>query len=180
MSEGILRHAGRWLRFFEHPSGWEYASRAQGLQGVVIMARTTDDEIILVEQHRVPVNQPVIELPAGLAGDDVAGEAELLAAQRELFEETGYGGGTWRFLLAGPTSAGLSDEIVHLFLADGVTRQGEGGGVEQERITVHAIPLRCAADWLLEQARTGRYADPKVYAALFFLGAPRPAILEKD
>ena len=59
-------HKGRFLAMFER-GGWEYVDRV-GASGVVVILAVTDaNELVLVEQHRVPVGASVIELPAGLA-----------------------------------------------------------------------------------------------------------------
>ena len=65
---------------------------------VAIIAVTDEDKLLLVEQHRPPVNQTVLELPAGLVGDlsDHPMEDLEQAAQRELLEETGYRAKRWR------------------------------------------------------------------------------------
>src|SRR3546814_4417945 len=70
---------------------WEYVSRSRGIHAAVILA--IDDaadgrHVILVEQYRVPLKRNCLELPAGLVGDDSAGEASEAAARRELEEET--------------------------------------------------------------------------------------------
>ena len=68
---------------------WEYVGRARGIRAAVIVA-IDDGHILLVEQYRVPLKANCIELPAGLIGDETAGEAMETAAARELEEETGY------------------------------------------------------------------------------------------
>ena len=50
-------------------AGWEYATRVNATGVVVIIAVTTDQRLILVEQFRIPVNAATLELPAGLVGD---------------------------------------------------------------------------------------------------------------
>mgnify|MGYP001400965326 CR=1 FL=1 len=87
-------HQGRFLAMFER-GGWEYVDRVGASGVVVILALTDADELVLVEQHRVPVDASVIELPAGLAGDlpDSQDEDFREAARRELLEETGYRAG---------------------------------------------------------------------------------------
>jgi ADP-ribose pyrophosphatase len=56
-----------------------------------------------------------------------------------------------------------------LFRASGLRRIGEGGGVANERINVHEIPIVEVVSWLETKARTGVLIDPKVYAGLFFV-----------
>src|SRR3546814_6028412 len=72
---------------------WEYVSRSRGIHAAVILAIDEDDDgrhVILVEQYRVPLKINCLELPAGLVGDGMAGEAAEITAERELEEETGY------------------------------------------------------------------------------------------
>lgn len=160
---------GRFLRLLRR-SGWELVER-NGVHGIVVLvAVTPDGEVLLVEQHREPVRGTVIELPAGLAGDelDTAGESLEQAATRELREETGWEATSWERLSAGPPSAGLSTEIVTLMRAHGLVRRDAGGGAGNERITVHAIPLRDAPDWLRDREAAGTLVDPKVWAGLWF------------
>src|SRR6478672_1057017 len=103
---------------------WEYARR-KNLTGIVaIVAVTEDGKLVLVEQYRPPVGARVIELPAGLAGDVAGQEAEDLAtaALRELLEETGYEADVMTEVGAGAASAGMTDEIITLFLAAGLRK----------------------------------------------------------
>ena len=154
-------------------AGWEFARR-KGISGIVgIVAVTDDRKLVLVEQHRPPVGARVIELPAGLAGDAKGHEQEDLAdaARRELFEETGYEARTMDRLAAGAASAGMTDEVITLFRATGLTKTGEGMGDESENITVHEVPLSGVIDWLADRERGGRLVDLKVYCGLYFARA---------
>ncbi len=149
---------GKFVRLVKRGK-WEYATRTK-VSGIVgIVAVTDEGNLILVEQDRPPVGRRVIELPAGLAGDEAGHEAEDLAAaaRRELLEETGYEAAGMTFLVEGPPSAGLSDEVITLFLATGLRRAGRAGGVGGEDITLHEIPLGDVPAWLA--ARGGRGAD---------------------
>ena len=69
---------------------WEYVSRARGIKAAVILA-TVEDDVLLVEQFRVPLGKSCLELPAGLIGDEEEGEAIELAASREV-EKLAAGG----------------------------------------------------------------------------------------
>lgn len=132
--------AGRFLHLVDR-DGWEFARRP-GVHGVVaVAARTVDGALVVVRQHRPALGGDVVELPAGLWGDVETEESAEAAARRELFEETGFSGGRWCLLHRGPVSAGLTDEIVTLYAADGVERTGSGGGVDGERIAVELWPL---------------------------------------
>ena len=151
-------------------NGWEYVQRTNAAGIVVIVAVTKDDELVLVEQHRPPVSASVIELPAGLAGDIVGQEDEDLAvaAARELEEETGFVAAEMRPLMVGPTSAGMTDELISIFLATGLERRGVGGGDQTEDISVHLVSLGSVVAWLNAAQARGALVDPKIYAALFF------------
>jgi len=150
---------------------WEYVHRNSASGAAVIVAITDERQIILVEQYRIPVGQRVIELPAGLVGDDAGGkgEANATAARRELLEETGFAARELTQVAHGPPSAGLASEIVTFFVARGLTREHDGGGDEHEQITVHLVPIAEADAWLTSQERErGVLVDPKVYAGLYF------------
>ena len=165
-------HAGRFLELVADER-WEFVRRRNATAVVGIVAVTPADELLLVEQHRRPVGATVIELPAGLVGDDDAGEDLLVAATRELVEETGWEPSVCRILARGPSSAGLTSEVVTLVLAEGLRRVSAGGGVAGEGITAHAIPLREIAVWLAERARNGVLIDHKVQAGLWWIGQER-------
>ena len=148
---------------------WEFVRRRTASAVVVIIAVTPADEILLVEQHRIPLGISVIELPAGLVGDEDAGEDLLIAANRELDEETGWSARELRILNRGPSSAGLTSEVVTMIHAQHLTRISAGGGVPGEGITVHAVPLTQITTWLAARKAAGHMIDHKVYAGLWWL-----------
>ena len=123
---------------------WEYVSRARGIRAAVILAIDADDNVILVEQFRIPLGRACIELPAGLVGDDdsLQGEDATAAAARELEEETGYCAARMEVLGEFYSSPGLVSESFTLLRAHGLTKAGPGGGTEGESITVHRVPRR--------------------------------------
>jgi ADP-ribose pyrophosphatase len=166
--------SGRYLELVDE-AGWEYVRRHAASGVVVIVATNEQDELVLVEQFRVPVHRRVVELPAGLVGDqaDQAAESPDRAAARELEEETGFQAERWELLTQGPPSVGLSGEIVTFFRATGLTRVGPGGGDDSEAITVHVVPLSQVRAFLEGKAAAGILIDPKVFAGLYFATVER-------
>ena len=146
--------------------GWEYASRKISRPAVGIVAVTDSENIVLVEQNRTPVGQKVVELPAGLSGDIAGNEDEALleAAKRELLEETGYAATRWTELVSAYSSPGLTDESITLFLAEGLTQLGPGGGDDSEGIAIHEVPVLRVFEWLCEREAK---VDLKLFAGLF-------------
>ena len=161
-------YEGRFLSYLETEKGWEYVTRSNAKGCVAILAMTDDKRIVLTEQYRPPVGRKVIELPAGLAGDIPLQEEEplLTAAKRELKEETGYEAKNWNVLTEGPSSAGLSDEIITLFYATGLTRMHDGGGVAGEDIRVHFVHRADVVRWCKDRQAEGLLVDFKIFAAL--------------
>lgn len=152
---------------------WEYATRRKASGVVCILAVTDDRQVVLVEQYRPPIGKKVFELPAGLAGDIPYQEEEPLvsAAKRELKEETGYEAKNWTRLSDGPSSAGLTDEMITFFYATGLTRMTAGGGDHTEDIRVHHVPIAEVRDWCQRREYEGGVVDFKIYAALYMARA---------
>lgn len=166
-----LLHETRWLRF-ERVGHWDYVRRPHSNDCVGILAITPEEEIVLVEQFRIPVQSSVIEIPAGIVGDEDEHRGESLAetAARELLEETGYRAAEIRPLTSSPTTAGMTSEITHLFLATGLVREHAGGGVGAEQIVVHHVPLARINEWLADREKSGLLTDFKIHAALRLAG----------
>lgn len=169
MPEDILHFRGRYLDLIER-DGWEFVSRNNAHAVAVLCAVTPQNEIVLVEQYRRPVDTRVIELPAGLVGDTGDPEEDVLeAANRELVEETGFEASELEVIMECPTSSGLTSEAITFILATGLRRVGPGGGDETEDIETHVIPLDQADEWLAGQHRRGLQLDPKIFAALHWI-----------
>ncbi len=153
-------------------NGWTYATRP-AVRGIVTIVAVTDErELVLVEQRRDAVDGVVVEMPAGLVGDEPGHEDESLetAARRELLEETGFECEQMIRLGRGTTSPGITDDTLTVFHARGLRRVGEGGGVDNERIDVRVVALGELDEWLRERERDGVLVDLKIHAGLRMAG----------
>ncbi len=161
----------RWITL-QRIGHWDFVRRPHSDACVGILAITPEEEIVLVEQFRIPVQRRVIEIPAGIVGDEEEHIGETLAgtAARELLEETGYRAGTIEPLIDTPTSAGLTSEMLHLFYARELVREHDGGGVAGEDIIVHHVPLAGLREWLREKQAAGMIIDFKISACLWLAG----------
>lgn len=149
---------------------WEYAERVHGGgMAVIIIAVTPDDDVLFVEQFRIPLGKPTIEMPAGLVGDERDDDTLIAAARRELVEETGWEASNVEVLLVGPTSSGMSSERIAFVRATGLRKVGEGGGVDDEQILVHTVPRREAPAWLMRKHAEGYEVDLKLWGGLWML-----------
>ena len=168
-SPPITLYEGKYLRM-QTRGTWEYVERthANGLAAIII-AVTPDDEVLFVEQFRVPLQALTIEMPAGLVGDIHAGESIEVSAIRELEEETGWTAAHAEVLMIGPTSSGSSSEKIAFVRATGLRKVGEGGGDGDEDITVHAVPRALAPAWLMRKQAEGFELDLKLWAGLWMI-----------
>lgn len=169
MTEKQVLYRGPYLQMVRQ-DGWEWVERVNCSGVVMLVAKTPEGKVLLVEQYRIPVGAPVIEFPAGLVGDGAGhGEDLEIAARRELLEETGYEAGSLKLLSEGPPSAGLSPEAISIFLARDLKKVGAGGGDATEAITVHEVAVAEIDVWLEAKRGEGCAVDPKVYSGLYFL-----------
>ena len=140
---------------------WEYVSRARGIKAAVILA-VEDGHVLLVEQYREPLGAPCLELPAGLVGDERAGEVVEAAAARELEEETGYRADSLEIVGEFFSSPGMVSESFSLVRAHGLKKVSEGGGVDGENITVHRIALADLPHFIQKKRAEGCVVDVKL------------------
>jgi ADP-ribose pyrophosphatase len=159
---------GKYLRLVRR-GHWEYAERTNAGHAVIVIAVTPERKLLFVEQFRVPMDAPTIEMPAGLVGDTQADDTLEAAARRELLEETGWLADEVKVLMVGPTSSGMSNELIAFVRARGLTRVHAGGGDDSEDITVHEVPVDDAPRWLAAKMAEGYAMDPKLWAGLWLL-----------
>ena len=118
----------------------------------------------LVKQFRAPIDRVLLEVPAGKL--DFKGEDRLLAAQRELKEETGLTAERWTHLTDIVTTPGFSDECISLFLARGLSA-GQSHPDDDEFLNVVRMPL----DELVAMILRGEVADAKTVCATMLANA---------
>ncbi len=124
---GLFNVRYDWMR---HPNGGAPLKRLvlESVDWVNCVALDKAGRSVMVEQYRFGVGTCTLETPGGMVD---AGETPLQAAQRELLEETGYGGGQWRDLGAVEPNPAIHPHLCHHFLAEGVERVAAptpGGG----------------------------------------------------
>jgi ADP-ribose pyrophosphatase len=166
----VVIKEGKYMRLIRE-GGWEYVQRSNCTGIVVVVGMTDDRKVVLLKQYRPPVKRFCVELVAGLVNDRGYKTKESLAtaAKREFWEESGYKARTMTKILTGPVSPGSSADCMTLFMAEGLTKTGDGGGDHTEDIEVFEIPITKVAGWLRSMERKGCLVDPKVYAGLYFL-----------
>lgn len=125
---------------------------------VCIAALTADEKIVLVRQYRRPIDQIILEAPAGKLDKD---EDPLACAQRELKEETGYLAGRWNLVSRFYTTPGFSDEVMYLYLAQDL-EEAKQCPDEDEFVEVEYMPLQEAWELVLQ----GQLNDAKTMIAI--------------
>jgi len=122
----------------EHPSSGDHLERLvlQTVDWVNMVAVNADGQLVMVRQHRFGVGYATLETPGGMVD---AGETSLQAGQRELLEETGYGGGEWSYLGAVEPNPAFHDNLCHHWLARGVSKLQEQMPGQGEHIAVELM-----------------------------------------
>ena len=138
---------------------WECSRRANARGAVLVVAVTPEQEVLLTRQFRPPVNDFVIEFPAGLI--DKADESPAQVAARELQEETGYRAGRLELLIHGPVSPGMGSEYLWAFLAADLT-PGEMAPDDGEDIEILRVPVAQVEQELLGRMARGELIDTKI------------------
>jgi 8-oxo-dGTP pyrophosphatase MutT (NUDIX family) len=144
---------------------------APGIYGVVhfanraigILALDAEDRVLLVGQHRYPLDTYSWEIPEGGGGPD---ESALEAARRELAEETGFRATSWRELGRAALSNSVTDELAVFFIATEL-RAGVAAPEGTEELQTRWVPF----DEALAMTLDGRIED-----ALSILAIQREAL----
>jgi len=135
--------------------------------GVVVIARPTPHEIVLVKQYRHAVGTQLWEVPAGMIE---RGEPPIETARRELIEETGYRAASLHFLFSLYPTPGFCEERIHLFAAEGIT-PGEAEPEPDEEFELRIWPIEDAWQLVLRD----ELRDAKTQIALAWARSQVPA-----
>ena len=144
---------------------WTYIERRNRAPAVVLVAACEQTgSLILIKQYRVPLEREIVEFPAGLVGD---GEDPVQAAQRELYEETGYRGTVCDMGPELVTSAGITNETAYLVsMSVGEQPDGEPSPGASEHISVLKLSPKDFSAFLDEARSSGTLMDARVYVYL--------------
>jgi ADP-ribose pyrophosphatase len=142
--------------------------RHSGSVVVLALEKSASGARVLLEwQYRHAAQGFMWELPAGRVDE---GEPELVAAKRELLEETGYTASRWKKILHFYVSPGFLDETMSIYLARGL-RAGIAQPEADEKIAIRFFPL----SRIERMARRGVICDAKTIAGILWLaGADSP------
>lgn len=145
------------------PGGRRSAREVVEHPGAVAILAWDGERLPLVRQWRLPAGRELLEVPAGTID---SGEEPHATAVRELAEECGLAAAKW---VEGPrffTAPGFCTELMHLYLATGLTEADTAGSDPDEEIAaVEWLTLRDA----LEALDDGRIEDAKSMAAIGWL-----------
>jgi len=152
------------VRFPDGSTGELEIIRHPGAAAVVPCASDPagrDPTILMIRQFRHAAGGPLWEIPAGTLAP---GEAPEMCARRELREETGVAAERIERLASIYTTPGFTDEVIHLFWAQGLT-PGESARERDEFIEVVPQPL----SQVLTGIREGEIRDAKTVVAILYM-----------
>lgn len=130
---------------------------------VAILPLTDDGKIVMVEQFRKPLERMLVEIPAGKLEK---GEKPAETARRELEEETGYESKELEWLISFYTSPGFADELVHLYIAKGLSKKETAAALDEDEF-VNLVEL--SLDEAITYIREQKIYDAKTAYAVQYL-----------
>lgn len=155
--------------YFEKEGGEETVREVVRHPGGVAIVAELDGKILFVRQRRYPMDAHLLELPAGKL--DIK-EDPALAAARELEEETGYRAGRLRKIGAFYTSPGFCDELLHIYVAEGLEKAAQQLEWDEDiQIELYRI------DEALKMVAEGKICDAKTAVGLLWLAVEK---MKKD
>ncbi|MFB1080764.1 NUDIX domain-containing protein [Jeotgalibacillus sp. JSM ZJ347] len=130
---------------------------------VCVIAKIDEGKLVMVEQYRKALERSIVEIPAGKLEP---GELPEVTAERELEEETGYGCKELTHLISFYTSPGFADELVHVYIAEGLYKIEDSEGTDDDEfVELMEVTLEEAEEMVLNQ----RIYDAKTAYAVQYL-----------
>lgn len=171
LSESVVHQGHVWkvtIGTFESPTGEVFERdivRSAGAVGVVpLLYRDGVATVVFVQQYRPPLDRVVLEIPAGIR--DVPDEPTEVTAARELAEEVGLAAGRMEYLTHYYSSAGMTDSILHLYLATELSAvPAKAHGPEEEHMEMVQLPLAEAVEMVVR----GEINDSKTVIGLLLV-----------
>jgi ADP-ribose pyrophosphatase len=134
---------------------------------VNMVALTDRNEVVLVRQFRAGTHSITLEIPGG--GVEAHDGSALVAARRELREETGHVARSWRRLGVVQPNPAIQPNRCTTYLARGCRPVGDLIPDAGEDLAVELVPLARIPDLI----RRGRITHSLVIAAFHFLSLAR-------
>jgi 8-oxo-dGTP pyrophosphatase MutT (NUDIX family) len=164
--KGYIWHVS--VATFESPDGELFERdviRSPGAVGIVpLLIEDGVPVVVFVRQYRGPLDRYVLEIPAGMR--DIPSELPEVTAERELVEEAGFSAGHLEYLTHFFTSAGMTDSVLHLYVATDLTPVARDvHGPEESHMDVLRIPLAEA----VEMVTRGEINDAKTVIGLLLV-----------
>jgi 8-oxo-dGTP pyrophosphatase MutT (NUDIX family) len=165
--QGYIWHVA--VGTFEAPDGERFERdivRSPGAVGVVpvLFDSAGSPVVVFVRQYRAPFDRYVLEIPAGMR--DVPDEPPEVTAGRELIEEVGLSPGRLDYLTHFYTSAGMTDSVLHLYLATELAPVARDvHGPEETHMDVVQLPLAEAVEMVVR----GEIHDAKTVIGLLLV-----------
>lgn len=149
----------------DYPSGVITRDYVDHPGAACVVALDHEGNVVLLCQYRHPVGLRNVEIPAGLL--DIPGEDPLVCAKRELAEEAGLEATQWEHLMTLNVSPGGSNEIIHIYLAEGLSEVVSDfiKTGEEVDMSVHRVPLSDAIDACFAGQITNNIAVTALLAA---------------
>lgn len=170
--ERRVLHRGRFITFrldtIQDAAGRRHLREVVEHPGAVCVIPLLGSDVLMVRQYRTPIGRVLLELPAGTLDrlPDGSIEDPAVAAPRELAEETGYRAAEWRRLGCFWSAPGFTEELMHLYLATGLSPiEGYQGPDIDEHLEVRRLPWREA----VAMAGAGEIQDAKSLVGLLHL-----------
>ncbi len=126
---------------------------------VVVLPILDDGNIILERQFRYPYDEIIIELPAGKVDEN---EEWLIAARRELLEETGYDCNKIEYLGKIYPTVGFCDEVIHMYIATSLIKK-------EQHLDEHEFVelFTCSIDDAIKMIENGEIVDSKTICTIY-------------